>query len=124
MLHPCLTPIFFFFFFLCQTTAYLSLVFYSTLKVFIEYFYHSNDLFWDSVFLHDCPHAFQEDRVERLFKIYEVQIVCRLPYVTLLNDVPQYEYLLCRPPAFSISCLFFPQPTIHSASYPINNNLA
>ena len=93
-----MTP--FSFLFLCQTTVYLSLVFYSTLNVLIEYFYHSNDLFWDSVFLHDCPHAFKVDRVERVFKIYEVQIVCCLPYVTLLNDVPQYEYLLCRPLPF------------------------
>ena len=52
------------------------------------------------------------------------RVVCCLLCVTLLNDVPQYEYLLCRPPAFSISCLFFPQRAIDSASYPINNSPA
>ena len=78
-----------------------------TLELFIEYFYHPNNLLSDAVFLYDCPHAFSVDRVERLFKIYEVQIECCLPLVNLFNDVPQYKYLFCRTPAFSISCLFY-----------------
>ena len=103
MLHPCLTPV------LMpnhmpispwSSTAHLH-------EVFIEYFYHSDDLLWYSVFLPDCPNAFSVDIVERLFKIYEVQIECCLPLVNQLNDIPQYKYLFCRTTAFSISCLFF-----------------
>ena len=70
--------------------AYFSLVVYSTLEVFTKYFHHSNDVFWDSIFLHDSQHAFAVDRVEHHFKIYEVQIECCLPLVNLLNEVPQY----------------------------------
>ena len=70
--------------------AYFSLVVYSTLEVFTKYFYHSNDVFWDYIFLHDSQHAFAVDRVEHHFKIYEVQIECCLPLVNLLNEVPQY----------------------------------
>ena len=61
--------------------VYLSLVFYSILEVFIEYFYHSNDLFRDSVFLHDCLRAWIESNA--FLKIYEVQgsvlLVMRYP---------------------------------------------
>ena len=102
MLHPCFTPVL-----MSNHLVYFSLVFYRTLEVSIEYFYHSNDLFWDSVFVHVRPHAFAVVIVERLFKIYEVQIECCLPLVNLFNHVPQYKYLFVRPP-----CLFYILPVL------------
>ena len=103
VLHPCLTPV------LMpnhmpispwSSTAHLH-------EVFIEYFYHSNDLLWDSVFLRDWPHVFAVNRVECIFKFYEVQIECCLLLGSLLNDAPQYKYLFCRPSSLSISFLSF-----------------
>ena len=102
MLHPCFTPVL-----MSNHLVYFSLVFYRTLEVFIEYFYHSNDLFWDSVFVHVRPHTFAVVIVERLFKIYEVQIECCLPLVNLFNHVPQYKYLFVRLP-----CLFYILPVL------------
>ena len=49
---------------------------------------------------------FAVDRVERLFKIYEVQIECCFPLVNLLNDVLQYNLNTCSVPP----CLFYNLP--------------
>ena len=80
VLHPCLTPV------LMSNHTPIS-PWSSTAYLKSSY----NDLFWDSVFLHDCPHAFSVDRVKSLFKNYEVQRECCLkclPLVYVLNDVP------------------------------------
>ena len=80
MLHPCLTPV--------LMSNHMPVSSWSS-TAYLKSSY--NDLFWESVFLHDCPHALSVDRVKSLFKNYEVQRECYLkclPLVYVLNDVP------------------------------------
>lgn len=96
----------------------------TALKMFIECFYDSDDLWWYSVGVQYLPEGVSMDTVKGLPEVHKVDVEGCVPFQALLYDVSQSEDLVHASSSLPEACLFLSKPGVNGCLYPVEKDSA
>lgn len=112
LLHPCID---------FEGIIQFIVAYYLCRKVSIQHFHNVDHPFWYSIVAKYSPQRLPMDTVERFFQVHKLEVQRHVPFLALLQDVPQCEEVVQTGSVSPKSCLFSDAAVQHNCQSAVDD---